>query len=126
NIMNDYSSLRYLINQEKGSKANISSFKKIWCLLRGFSSAKYELYNFYENNYKDYLSDFNRQRTAKINGSYSLIINDKKLFSRVFNENNMTAKVYGAIRNGQIWLNNNKVSFEAFLEFLSEKKLIII
>ncbi|MFD1362323.1 sugar-transfer associated ATP-grasp domain-containing protein [Lentibacillus salinarum] len=118
--------LRYLLEQEKNNNSNPNLGKKAWCLIQGFSSDKYGLYNFEKNNYKLYLSDFKRRKTAKINGPYSLIINDKNLFSKIFLEHNVTAETYGKVKNGKIILNNRSCTLDEFCGFVVEQKKLII
>src|SRR5699024_12444283 len=86
NTLNNYVAFKYLLTQEREGRSTISLGKRFWCLLHGFSSAKYILYNFKHNNHKLYLSDYQRRKTVKINGPYSLIINDKYLFGELFND----------------------------------------
>ena len=122
----NYMAIKYLYNEEKNSKSNVGLLKKIWCLLHGFSSSKFELYNFKDNNYKLYLSDFKRRKTAKINGPYSLVINDKGLFDKVFASSNITAKIYGKIIKGKVLLDNNMKSNEDFIELIKRNRSLII
>src|SRR5699024_10753705 len=122
----NYMAIKYLYNEEKNSKSNVGLLKKIWCLLYGFSSSKFELYNFKDNNYKLYLSDFKRRKTAKINGPYSLVINDKGLFDKVFASSNITAKIYGKIIKGKVLLDNNMKSNEDFIELIKRNRSLII
>src|SRR5699024_10292883 len=75
--------LRYLFNEEKTSKSNLGFIKKIKYLTKGFSSEKYYLYNFKENNHRKYLSDYQRQKTYKINNKYSIVIDDKILYIKI-------------------------------------------
>src|SRR5699024_6290981 len=126
NARHNVIALKYLFEQEKNSQSNLNLRKKIWCLLHGFSSEKYELYDFKRNNYRLYLSDFKRRKTAKINGPYSLLINDKKLFSKVLPATNLTAEIYGHVKDGKIILANRERSFDEFCDFLAGQKKLII
>lgn len=116
--------LKYLIEQEKEFKSDLSLWKRIWSFFHGFSSSKYELYNLKENNYKLYLSDFQRCKTVKINGPYSLIIDDKAIFEKMYN--NLTAKIYGKVKNGKVMLDNQEKSFDELLELIMQQKKVII
>jgi hypothetical protein len=64
-------------------KGGLSIFKRLGCLFSGFSSEKYELYNLKENQRKLYLTDIQRRKTAMINGPYSIVLDDKNLFTKV-------------------------------------------
>lgn len=122
----NFSSLRYLINQERNSKSNLGLLKKVRYLRHGFSSSKYELYDFKKNNHQLYLSDFQRYKTKLINGQYSLIIDDKNLFSKLFNEYNVTTEVFGEVQNGKIMINERRASVDEFVRLLIGKHKIII
>lgn len=124
NILNNYVALRYLLTQEREGKSTISFGKKIWCLFHGFSSAKYVLYNFKHNSHKLYLSDYQRRKTAKINGPYSLTINDKYLFGELFKD--LTAKIFGRIKKGKIYFEGKESDVNDLLEFIANKKEIIL
>lgn len=124
--MFNFIAVKYLMSEELKSKSNVNVFKKIWCLINGFSSSKYEIYNLKKNNYKWYLSDFARRKTAKINGSYSLIINDKRLFDKIFTIGNLTARIYGEIKNGDIILENKKRSFNHLIAKITKHSSLII
>src|SRR5699024_906721 len=119
-ISNKYIAFKYLLSQERKSKSNIKFSIKIWCLFHGFSSAKYVLYNFKNNNHKLYLSDYQRRKTEKINGPYSLTINDKYLFGELFKD--LTAKIFGRIKKGEIYLDGKESNVNDLLEFVAIKK----
>lgn len=121
-----YQSLRYLLNQEKKSNSQIKLLTKIWCLMHGFSSSKYDLYNLTKKNYKMFLSDFQRYKTKNINGPYSLIINDKSLFNKFYKDFNVTAKIYGKVEKGNIILGEEKSNPLGLIELVKEKNKIIV
>src|SRR5690625_186839 len=122
----NYLALRYLIKQEINYKTDLSIWKKFWCLSHGFTSEKYALYDLDENDYKLYLSDFQRHKTSQINGAYSLIINDKNLFTKVFQSEDINAQIYGTIKNGEILLDKEEKTIKEFKSFLISKEKIII
>lgn len=122
----NYTALKYLLAQEKDSKSKLKLQKKIWCLFHGFSSEKYELYNFDTNNHKLYLSDYKRRKTSKINEAYSLIINDKNIFSKIFTSHGVTAKVFGTVKNGVIVIDNHTKTFGEFIAFVKRQRKLII
>src|SRR5690625_2278750 len=95
----NYICFKYLMNEEKTSMSNLSLGKKIKFLKQGFSSEKYKLYNFADNNYNEYLSDFQRRKTYTINKRHSIVINDKKLFQKLLENDNITAVNYGSVQN---------------------------
>src|SRR5690625_1646963 len=120
----NYTALSYLFNLEKENKSKTSLRIKAWCLFKGFGSAKYELYNLQKNNYKLYLSDYQRRKTVKINGPYSLIINDKYLFGELFKE--LTATIFGRVKKGILYFNGKESNINNLLELISNKEEIIV
>src|SRR5699024_8302808 len=118
--------LRYLFNEEKTSKSNLGFIKKIKYLTKGFSSEKYYLYNFKENNHRKYLSDYQRQKTYKINNKYYIVIDDKILFEKIFKNDKLTPINYGTIEKGIIQIENQRKTIDSFINFIKEKSQIII
>ncbi len=77
--------------------------QKIWAQKRGFLSDKIAFYGLTEENFKDYLSDFDYYKLHPINGPYSHWIDDKltmKLILHPFSE--YLPEYYYQISNGQI------------------------
>lgn len=126
NIMDNYRAVKYLINEEKSYKSKVNFLIKIKCLLKGFSTEKYELYNFRRNNMNNYLSDFHRRKTSIINRPYSIILDDKEIFSKITGISNKTSKLFGKIENGNIIMNHRKVTLSEFLKFIEQQNKIII
>ena len=59
---------------------NTTLAQKLWAQKRGFLSDRISFYGLTENNYRDYLSDFDYYRLHPINGPYSKWIDDKLTF----------------------------------------------
>jgi hypothetical protein len=66
--------LRY---QDLFKNKNASLREKIWAQKRGFLSDKIKFYGLTDDNYKDYVSDFDYWRLHPINGIFSRWIDDK-------------------------------------------------
>lgn len=58
----------------------VSLKKKIWAWKHGFLSYRYWQYGLNEDNYKDFLSDYQYHWLNRINGMYQIWINDKTTF----------------------------------------------
>lgn len=114
------------MNLNKGYRTSNSFLKDAKYFFKGFSKEKYTLYDFKSNDYKLYLSDFQRRKTALINGPYSIVLKDKMLFYKAFDENNITPKIYGVIRKGDVYLGGTKISLDNFISFIKENRKIII
>ncbi len=85
-------------------KNKSTSFRqKLWALKRGFLSTKIDFYGLTEDNYKNYLSDFNYYGLHPINGTFSHWIDDKLTIKHLlspFSEN--LPKYYYHIYNGEL------------------------
>lgn len=122
----NYICLKYLINEERTSMSKLGLGKKLKYLTRGFSSEKYQLYNLADNDCKMYLSDFQRRKTSTINKKHSIVINDKNLFEKLLKNDDITARNYGYVQNGHIYLSNKRSNITDLLEIVKEKKHTII
>jgi len=77
--------------------------QKLWALKRGFLSPKIDFYGLTEDNYKDYLSDFDYYGLHPINGTFSHWIDDKLTLRHLlspFSEH--LPKYYFHIYNGEL------------------------
>lgn len=118
--------LNYLLSEERRYHSGSKLTQKVLWLTRGFTSEKHVLYNFQENNYKNYLSDYHSRKASIINGKYSIILNDKILFDTILSNENVTPIIYGKIIKGQIYKDNTKINIDSFLKLVESKQKIII
>ncbi len=58
-------------------RSNLTLRNKLFCLKRGFKMGKYDLYNFKENDSRDYVSDIYDTMTIPKNGFYHQLIDNK-------------------------------------------------
>ena len=58
----------------------VSIFKKIWCWKRGFLSYRSYQYGLTEENYRNFLSDYDYHWLNRINNDYQKWVNDKTTF----------------------------------------------
>ena len=75
---------------------------KIKMNLKGFTADQYILYDLKENNIKEYISEFERWKTRRINGRYNLVADDKLVFEEVFGKYVNVPKNFAWIKNGKI------------------------
>ena len=123
NCIHHLLTLRYLIKyQYEIDKLFILDIKKLKFFLKGYTSDKLEIYNLKENKY--YLNDYQRRLSAKINGRYSIILNDKLIFEKTINNRTVCAKNLGYIKNEEIISNGKKTNFEDIFK-LGYDKLIL-
>lgn len=126
NIKYTVIALKYLITEEKNYKAEVSVIKKIKLLSRGFTSEKYNLYELYNNDIKQYLSDFQRRKTEKINDKYTILLDDKYIFETLLKDKNIVPKTFGTINKRGIFLENKEANINLFIKLLKEQKALII
>lgn len=125
-LRNNVIAIRYVINEEKSYNSSLSFPNKLNCLINGFSSEKYMLYNFSKNSHANYLSDYKRHKTQVINGAYSIVLNDKMLFDKVLADHTVTPKIFGKIKNGTIYLNNTMANICSLMDLLKTEQVLII
>ena len=77
--------------------------QKLWAYKRGFLSYRIEMYGLTEENYKNYLSDFDYYKLHPINGIFNRWIDDKYLFKLILqNFSEYLPKYFFHIGNGEI------------------------
>lgn len=109
------------------SDYKVSFFTKIKYAIKGFTVNEYIWYDLKHNDYRNYISDFERINSRKINGNYKLILDDKLLFEEVFRNYIRVPYNFGYISSGYIYslhdynLNNNNI-----IEFIKEKGIIVL
>ena len=77
--------VKKLSDDEKAFSAD--EMTKRWALERGFYPGRVELYGLTEDNYKDYLPDFNYFMIHPINHHFKIWVNDKLSLKYVLNSN---------------------------------------
>ena len=126
---------------KQGLKSDLLNFRetslkeKLWCWKRGFFSYRLEQYNLTEDNYKDFLSDYDYHWLNRINNPYQCWINDKTTFRYVLNDyKNEIPEYYFLVfnRNGKTEVQlmpdaNNKVSpdIKGILKTIRQKKKVV-
>jgi len=126
NLRYNIIALRYLISEEKKYDSGTRFFTKIKLLLKGFTSEKKELYDFEKNNIDQYLTDFQRRKTQKINGKYSILIDDKEIFEIILRDQNVVPKTFGKVENGIVSLSNEKSDVPSLISLVKHNNSIII
>lgn len=110
------------------SGIKVPFFSKVQLMLKGFLSDSYLLYNLKENSYKSYLSDYHRAKCRFINGSYSIILNDKLVFENVIAPYSRTPKTFAKVLQGEIYpiKRNNLITNiqDIFVYCLENDKLV--
>jgi hypothetical protein len=73
------------IKRERKFSVKLPLKQRLFCYYHGFYSRAYNNYNFKENHYKNYLSDYQYlYKISMINENYKLLLNDKFIFEKHF------------------------------------------
>ena len=92
NLLMDFRSWRRLVWKNK-TDYKLSFFTKCNYALKGFTVNEYIWYDLAHNDYREYISDYERIRSRDINSEYKIILDSKLLFDEIFR--NKVSK-YGA------------------------------
>lgn len=65
---------------------------------KGFLTSSNYLYNFKNNNYKNYLLDYGREKAHFINKENSIILNNKVIFNSMISKHVNISKIYLVIQ----------------------------
>lgn len=80
------------------SNVDLSLKTKIKLSNKGFLTSSYYLYDLKNNdNYKNYLSDYGREKAHFINKENSIILNNKIIFNSMISKHVNTSKIYSVI-----------------------------
>ena len=82
--------------------ANITDEDASWLYAQGFLPEKIELYDFEKYDPSLFLSDVQRWMTREVNGDYSIVFNNKILFTQTFRNFCKVAPITAIWRNGRI------------------------
>lgn len=127
NLYYNLISLKYVYECQKGiPKSKLLNLNNIKGLLKGFSSDKNNIYELEKYSLNNYLSDFGRNKTSKINGRYSIILDDKVLFEKLLKDYNVCPVTYGEIKNGKLYIEKQEADINTLLKLMYEKKKIIL
>lgn len=105
----------------------VSFLTKIKYAIKGFTVNEYIWYDLKNNDYNDYISDFKRIESRKINENYKTILDDKLLFEEIFTNYIRVPYNYGYMSNGHIYpLHDYNVSNNNIIDFIKEKENIVL
>lgn len=109
---------RIVWDNETDSKIGFS--KKCFYAVKGFSEAEYLRYQFDKNNYREYISEFERLQSREINGNYKFILDNKLVFEEIFAKYTKVPTNYAWISDGNFYtLHNYSCPNEDVIAFLS-------
>lgn len=92
---------------------------KVRFALKGFSANEYVWYGLEHNDYHEYISEFERMESRKINGPYKFILDDKLVFEEIFSKYTRVPVNYAWISDGILYgLHDYQVNRENLIDFL--------
>lgn len=114
----------------------VSLRKKIWAWKRGFLSFRIEQYGLTEDNYKEFLSDYNYHWLNRINNAYQIWINDKTTFRYILEPfKEYIPQYYFSIfnRNGKTEIEKMQdcdtkyeANYDGIIETLKDQKILAL
>lgn len=81
----------------------VSLLTKTKYALKGFTVNEYIWYDLEHNDYREYISDYERIRSREINSEYKIILDSKLLFDEVFRKYTRVPKIYAWISGGIVY-----------------------
>ncbi|WP_042683469.1 sugar-transfer associated ATP-grasp domain-containing protein [Anaerosalibacter massiliensis] len=115
--------------EDMQSRTKIPFVTRIKCLFKGFLSKSYYLYDLKNNNFKDYVSDYERKKTRFINEEDARVLNNKIIFDNMVGNCVDTPTIYSIILNGKIYPYSEELvidSSEALIEEIKKKGRIVL
>lgn len=109
------------------SDFKISPVDRIRYAAKGFTINEAVWYDFAHNDYRDYISDFERVRSRQINGKYKMILDDKLLFEEIFRRYTRVPATYAWISDGNIFgMHEYRLDEESVFDFLRDVKIAVL
>lgn len=124
-VYNSLVAIRSFLVKQRSSKIKVGFFRTVSMMLKGFYGEAYVLYDFQNNDSKDYLAHFARFRTRFINGPYKIILRDKDVFQTAMSPYINIPRSLGTIRRGQFIPKVAGLSLDKLLESLDDSGVII-
>lgn len=103
NIKHFYQKIRTyvaIVSKDLEDHFTLPILKKIIYWKRGFLAEKYILYRLYENDYRDYLSDYHASMARNINDPFNDVLVNKYIFSEFVSKYFRVPIIYGYVLNG--------------------------
>ena len=94
--------LRRFLCDFAADPTEVSPQDAAWLRARGFLPEKMDLYDFATHDIGLYLSDVQRWMTREINGDFTIVFNNKILFTQVFQNFCKVAPINAIWRNGRV------------------------
>lgn len=111
----------------RSKKYRLPFLKRIKYNLHLFSEVEYFAYNFDNNDWRNYISEYERLNSREINGNYRLILDDKILFEEIFGNYVRVPKNFAYIDKGKIFeLHNSGLNNDNIIKFINSQKIVML
>lgn len=119
-LLHKYYEWKWVVWDEK-TDFDVPFLKKIQYALKGFSANEYVWYQLNKNDWREYISEYERLKSREINGEYKFILDNKLVFEEVYSKYVRVPQNYAWISNGIVHrLHEHDVSNDNFTMFLSK------
>ena len=110
---------------KSGIQVSLPFYTKILYNLRGFTDLQYLLFDLKHNNYKDYISTWERFRLENVNGRFAFFLGEKVMFERMFGKFVNVPHIHCWVKCGKfINLDDNETEISIIKELQKEGAFI--
>lgn len=115
----------YHVHNKSEIVVKIPLFTKLKYNIIGFTDLQYVLFNLKKNNYRDYISTWERLRLEKVNDRFAFFLGEKVMFERMFGKFMNVPHIHCWVKCGKfINLDNNEIEISIIKEIQKEGALI--
>ena len=105
----------------------IPFLERVKYALKGFSADEAYFYNFKDNDYREYISEYERLRSREINGPYKFILDDKLIFEEVVGKYVRVPMNYACILDGVLYgLHDNGMNNDNVIDYLRKYRTTVL
>lgn len=125
-LLRRYHSWKEIVWDEK-TDFTVPFSAKVRYALRGFSANEYVWYRLDRNDYREYISEYERLKSREINGQYKFILDNKLIFEEVFGKYARVPQNYALICDGTVYaLHDFPVNNDNIEDFLRQSGRTIL
>lgn len=124
NLLITWNRYYLLVKQERAFEVPIS--KRLKMYRRGFRADQWVTYDFQSNNMSDYLSDIECAKAGALSGKYSFIMNNKIVFTEVFNQYVKVPQIFAWVKGGTLLKTSKDLeSINDIIDILNRNNVIV-
>ncbi len=92
---------RYNIIVKAERYYKVPLLKRLFCYLHGLKSDEYVQYNLEKNDYREYITEYERLKTREVNEQYKFVMDNKLIYNEVFGKYIKVPDIYFWIKAGK-------------------------